>query len=105
MVSVFSGVVSYLVPTPHLSPSSKQFAPFCRLWDKIVMCSGFSHFGRATPKLHVGKCPFPKAATVPKIALSQKLHMLQNQHFPKCFLQHLSCLACNDLFQNLTCCS
>ena len=75
----------HLVPAPHPSPKLQTaIVAFCRL-VYIALCSGFSHFGRATPKLYVGKCPFPKAANVPKIALSQRLHMPQNQHFPKCF--------------------
>jgi hypothetical protein len=68
----------YLVPTHHPSPKLQTASD-------VVLCSGFSHFGRATPKMHVGKRPFPKAVNVPKIALSQKMHMSKNQHFAKCF--------------------
>ena len=67
-----------LVPTHHPSPKLQTASD-------VVLCSGFSHFGRATPKMHVGKRPFPKAVNVPKIALSQKMHMSKNQHFAKCF--------------------
>ena len=68
-----------------LPPSCRQLVAFCRLWADVVLGSGFSHVGRATPKLHVGKCPFfkgckcnqncpfPKDAHVPKPALCQML--------------------------------